>query len=103
MSRIRRMNRQIIKGGKEYVAMEVRRRNNLPFALSGATYKVLDPHLNEIGDEGIATIDEPAVLARIDTSKEAYLPGRLYHVEFAVEIEGLDKLLKDRVQVFVSK
>jgi len=100
--------RELIKGSKEYVTMEMQRRTDASFTIESANYKVVDSKLQPIGDNGAAEIDEAKVFILVDTTKEVndqgiYCTGKTYFVEFSVTIIGLPKVLIGRVAVRVCK
>ncbi len=93
--------RRIIKGGKEYVTIEVTRNKPDAYTIDAATYKVLDARLQEIGDDGPAFVDEKLVFMLLDTTQAIYTGNTTYYVQFAVTITGMSKILKHRVPVFI--
>ena len=92
------MVREIIKGGKEYVAMAMTRRCDGDFELDSAEYRVLNSKKEAIaGFGGSAQIDGKTVYALIDTSAQEYVVGREYYCDFFVAVVGLPKLIPGRV------
>lgn len=92
------MVRQIIKGGKEYIAMEMTRRCDGEFELDAAVYRVLNSKKDPIAElEGMAEIDDKTVYTLVDTTADEYVPGREYYCDFFVSVVGLPKLIPGRV------
>ena len=93
------MSREIIKGGKVYIAMEMRHRCNEDFELESATYRILDARKNPIETlGGPAQIEDEKVFTKIDTTQEEFVADRDYYCDFFVSIKNLIKLVPGRVR-----
>ena len=94
--------RELIRGGKEYITMEVTRASGTTFTISGANYIVRDASLAATTDTGAASIDGEKVYALVDTSQDMYTADSRYAIDFQVAITGLSKLLIGRVPFYVK-
>lgn len=93
------MSREIIKGGKVYIAMEMRHRCDEEFELESATYRILDARKSPIETlEGSAEIEDKKVFTKIDTTKEEFVADRDYYCDFFVALKNMVKLIPGRVR-----
>jgi len=86
----------LIKGEKREIPAEVTSASGSTFTIATATWA------NSV-ESGNCTIDhtEQEISAFVDTTKDGYVVGETYTVEYSVTITGLSKVIKGRVVLYV--
>ncbi len=90
--------REIFKGEKRNIGVEVFAANNEEFIIESATYRIVDENYEEIVD-GVADIDENAVFFIFDSTPDDYVSGKSYYAYFSIIIAGVGKIIKGKVEI----
>jgi len=86
----------LIKGEKRNIPVEVVNNAGGTFTIATATWATSV-------ESGSCTINNTTfqVTAFVDTSKDGYIVGNNYTVEYSITITGLSKILKGRVGLYI--
>lgn len=94
--------RELYKGEKRAITVEVIRKTAEAFTLGECQYHIVSSSF-QVLDSGTADIDVHKVSCIFDTTGSQFKEKQTYFVYFTITIEGLLKTLIHPVQVFLKR